>query len=267
MIKDTIYQMMVTSTGKALCDSGFGERGRHWQRNQMDYPTIESIEKTASVVFEQPEQFYTLTKNGEFVRRFRSEKNALEYINNCDVEKNSFHIEKEKLDSHCLEATVNIFHYLTEVLDIDNLCEQFNALECKDWDGDGAYGISKEQQEWLENNGLSLGETWNSYNGESNLSQALQGCNVNIEGNESNFEFPEYILLQIHQGADVRGGYTDAKLFRVAVEYFNTNPTVFGDIDGVPIDNSYDGYNFGDDDGNAVPMHMDSKINLFTITD
>ena len=39
------------------------------------------------------------------------------------------------------------------------------------------------------------------------MSQILQGANLTI--NEE-----QYILIQIHGGADARGGYTDAKLFK-----------------------------------------------------
>ena len=39
------------------------------------------------------------------------------------------------------------------------------------------------------------------------MSQILQGANLTI--NEEH-----YILIQIHGGADARGGYTDAKLFK-----------------------------------------------------
>ena len=47
---------------------------------------------------------------------------------------------------------------------------------------------------------------------ESDLVQTLQGANLTINDEE-------YILIQIHNGADVRGGYTDAKLFKLNDEY------------------------------------------------
>lgn len=270
-IQNTIYKMMMTSTGMAICDSGFGERGRAWQRNQQDYPTLASIEQSPEIETEKPEQYYTLKCDGDFVRRFTSEYDALVYLHkyqplSCDLAlKSGYSIEKETLNSTDVDFTVNIFHYLTQALELDETCEAFNALPCNEWDSDKAYGISEEQAQWLENHGLVIGYTWNSYNGESNLSQVLQGANVSY--NSSNFEYPEYILLQIHQGADVRGGYTDAKLFKVASEYFTTNPTVYGDIDGVPVSNSYDGVTLLSDgdqvQGEIVPVTPDSIINLY----
>jgi len=118
---------------------------------------------------------------------------------------------------------------------------------------------------WLEKHGLVFGDTWNSYNSDSNLSQTVQGCNLSYNG--SNFEYPEYILLQLHQGADVRGGYTDAKLFKVDVDYFNTNPTVYGVIDGIDVSTAYNGYSLTNDgdvcDGENVAVTPDSIISLY----
>lgn len=216
--------MMMTSTGEALCDSGFGARGRAWQRNQMDYPTIKHVQDTPVVDFEK------LTKDG---------------------------------DSTDIDFMVSVYHHLVNSLSIDELCEKFNKLPCKDWDSEKAYGISEKQAEWLEKHGLEFGDTWNSYNGESCLSQTLQGCNIMVTGDA--LEYPSYVLIQLHQGADVRGGYTDAKLFKIECEYFTTNPTVYGDIDGVQVETSYDGYSLTDENGNAVPVKADSIINLYTI--
>jgi hypothetical protein len=53
---------------------------------------------------------------------------------------------------------------------------------------------------------LSVKHTFNTYNWDSDLSQVLQGSWIDIGGQQ-------YLLLQIHNGCDVRGGYTDAKLF------------------------------------------------------
>ena len=43
-----------------------------------------------------------------------------------------------------------------------------------------------------------------------------------------------YVLLQIHNGCDVRGGYTDAKLFKLNDDYFVENCGF--DIDGLSLD-------------------------------
>ena len=42
----------------------------------------------------------------------------------------------------------------------------------------------------------------------------MQGCDL-----EGEYTCDNYVILQIHQGADVRGGYTDAKLFLADDDY------------------------------------------------
>lgn len=111
------------------------------------------------------------------------------------------------------EVTVNTVQHLEACLEEDDLCVQFNNLDCDDWDSD-FYGASAEQAIWLEDHGFEPeGDAWNSYNWDNAFDQTLQGQRFERDGEE-------YILLQIHGGCDVRSGYTGAKLFRVIDEYF-----------------------------------------------
>lgn len=145
-----------------------GANGRGWQRNQKK--TIEDFEN------EQDEVYQLDAKYKEIYR------------------------------------TVSVFHYLTNNLEIDNICEHFNNLQnaFDNWDADAdVYGVSFQAFEYLQNNfDIEVQRSWNTYNGESDLSQILQGANITINDDE-------YILIQIHNGADARGGYTDAKLFKL----------------------------------------------------
>jgi len=112
-----------------------------------------------------------------------------------------------------LERTVSVFHFLSQ-LDMDELCEEFNAMPCMDWDADDeVYGVSKAQWDWLKSKfEVKVGYTFNTYNGDSDLSQILQGSWVEIDDEV-------YLLLQIHGGCDARGGYTNAKLFTTPEEH------------------------------------------------
>lgn len=148
-----------------------GTDGRMWQRNQGK--TIEDFEN-------EPEELYQFDhKYGDIVR------------------------------------TVSVFHYLTNNLELDDICDEFNRLqdESDNWEGDcEAYGVSSEASDYLDSlEDVDIQRTWNTYNGESDLSQVLQGANIEIDGES-------YILVQVHGGADVRGGYTDAKLFKMEEE-------------------------------------------------
>lgn len=110
-----------------------------------------------------------------------------------------------------IHRTVSVFHYLTNNLELDDYCNEFNRLqeESDDWDADcDAYGVSKSAYAHInEYFGVDIKSTWNTYNGDSDLSQILQGANLTIDDDD-------YVLIQIHNGADARGGYTDAKLFK-----------------------------------------------------
>ena len=68
--------------------------------------------------------------------------------------------------------------------------------------------MSSESWEWLTSRfEVRVTRTFNTYNGDSDLSQVLQGSYLEINDEE-------YIMLQIHGGCDVRGGYTNARLFK-----------------------------------------------------
>lgn len=109
--------------------------------------------------------------------------------------------------------TISLYHYLSRILALDDLCNEFNALPVEDWDSDEYYGVSKAGEQWLQEHGFEpIGDTFNSYNGDSCLSQVIQGETFKIG-------VDYYVLLQIHGGCDVRGGYTDAKLFKLDEEH------------------------------------------------
>lgn len=177
----------------------------------------------------------------------------------------SFDIEGAET-SKDIAYTTSVYHWLlSQDIELDDLCNEYNALPCDDWDSD-IYGVSKAQAEWLKAHNLHVGDSWNTYNGESSLSQVLQGTNLHLEDNESNFEHPDYILLQVHGGCDVRGGYTDAKLIKCN-DYFGREE-VYGSIthangEVVEIENAYDGYSLTNEHGESVKIEPTDKIELY----
>lgn len=166
--KQIIYAMLTENTGAHFLDSGFAN-GRMWQKNQVK--TIDDFE-------------------------------------NEEVEKYELH---KWNDNYELERTVSVYHYLKD-LETDDVCDEFNKLQdnSDNWDANcEAYGVSLEAWEYLDNEfEVDIDRVFNTYNGNSDLSQVLQGANIRIDDEH-------YIILQIHGGADVRGGYTDAKLFKL----------------------------------------------------
>lgn len=169
-LNEQIYSMLTQSTGKNMLDSG-GAYGRHWQTNQLK--TLEDFQAEPSATVEV------------YLHRVKGVISYPEFL-----------------------PRASIFHLLVDVLELDDLCQKFNAMDCEQWSGD-YLGTSLEQCEFLEESGLTIeGEPFNTCNHTNSLSQELWGAEFKDLNDES------YILLSIHNGADVRGGYTDAKLFK-----------------------------------------------------
>ena len=104
--------------------------------------------------------------------------------------------------------TIDLFHHLNACLELDEVCHEFNSMPVENWDSE-YYGVSAEGEHWLEMMGFTDdGDSFNSYNWSANFSQVVQGQRLDRDGDK-------YLLLQIHGGCDVRGGYTDAKLFKI----------------------------------------------------
>lgn len=164
--------------------------------------------------------------------------------------------------------TISTFRYLQNSLQLDEICNEFNALFVPRSDNNSnILGISGEAQEWLEIQGFKFKQDYNSYNGESNLSQVIQFTLLELDGYECN-----YVLMQVHQGCDVRGGYTDARLFRITdmfdaffTEYVSGS-IEFENEEPIQISNTYETSHLTDDCGcridEIISMHKDKKFTV-----
>jgi len=183
-IERAIHEMLTESTGTNILDSG-GASGRHWQQNRaiQDFRELEAC----NVEIHAP-RFY---KNYEGKRK--------------------------KADAEIL-ITYNIFHYLTNFLEIDDECvtlqKAFSDYSEKEENRDvGYYALMEEfAEKELQQYGFTYGGGFNSYNYENLLSQVIQAQWLHKNGDE----YDSYLMLQIHNGADVRGGYTAPRVFRVS---------------------------------------------------
>ena len=192
-----VYAMLTENTGSHMLDSG-GAYGRHWSRNQAK--TIEDFDNEQEQTIEKSEW---TDKDG------------------------NVHTEYER--------TVSVFHYLSE-LELDHVCDKFNELntDCLEWGGDISWGVCQEGADFLELINMESTHQFNTYNGDCDLSQVLQGSWLEMDGDT-------YLLLQIHGGCDVRGGYTDAKLFK-ACDYYMIHPYLQEYLDSYEIEEEYELY-------------------------
>jgi hypothetical protein len=238
-VQEQIYKMLTQNTGRALCDSG-------------GYPKYDENGK------------YTGSEQGYGRHYERNQCKTIEdFINEPEV---SFTWD--------WGYTISVFHYTTKQLDLDELCLEFNQLECLDFDGPG-YGVSIAQNEWLQERGYEIiDKGYNTYNGDSNLSQVLQYTVVREK--DSLNEEGDYILLQTHNGTDIRGGYSDAKLFIPisTISNYGYAGLAIEDVYGtlyrgkliIPISNMYDGYRLRVD-GQIEVEEDPNQLKLFDIDD
>ena len=161
---------------------------------------------------------------------------------------------------------VSLYHWIVSMFEIDELCEEFNSMEVKDWDGE-LYGVSEAGEEWLANHGFEVTGRDNSYNYDNDLSQTIILARLSLDGDE----WAGYYLLQVHGGCDVRGGYTDAKLLKAYdPDYISFSGNVMALVtkkDGTRIqcDDMYNGYCITDEDGNEVIYEDGDKVEMWIL--
>ena len=126
---------------------------------------------------------------------------------------------------------INVFHYLTCYLERDELSEELEkqlyefAEEPENRDLSWFY-VMEGFADQLEDLGWIVHPPFNTYNSDNFLSQVLQGIVVETPDREE-----YYIILQIHNGCDVRGGYTKPRIFKLLEHeefFFNMTEVIAG---------------------------------------
>ena len=111
-----------------------------------------------------------------------------------------------------VDVTYNLYHYLTAFLEYS---EKWQA-KFEEWvennDRERTPYLA-DMEEFAQSQGFEA-KTINSYNGDTILSQVIQYTVIFEEGADWVYDY-EVILLQVHNGCDVRGGYTAPKAFYV----------------------------------------------------
>jgi len=162
-----------------------------------------------------------------------------------DFEKES---EGRLLINGYIEASISTYHYMKEHLELSEwLQAEFETFCDRDDQKDESWlgtmqNFAEHLSESHEVTGLyGDGDPMlvNTYNHESLLDQVLQYLYMEIDGDA-------YVLLQVHGGCDVRGGYTRPRAFEVT-DYDSAG--FFSDRDAtITCDNDRDHY-WQTDDG------------------
>ncbi|PNX45319.1 MAG: hypothetical protein BV459_08855, partial [Thermoplasmata archaeon M11B2D] len=108
------------------------------------------------------------------------------------------------------------YHFLVNNLLYDEECERLEKW-FKAWARDGK--MNKEtwihcMEKFPEELGAGDIKSYNTYDGENVLNQVLQFVCFSWDDNE-------WVLLQVHGGCDVRGGYSIPKVFKELDGFFN----------------------------------------------
>lgn len=176
-----ILAMLRENTGRHFLDSG-GAYGRSWERNQ----TRDLVNAPASTL---EARVYTHRDTDETTPElsvthsvFHWLSDRLEYAPELDAVFQRFADWPTRTDEGCLL-----------------IMRQFADLVCKHEAraGNDAGGLYKDGPPRIVN----------TYNGEDLLSQTIQYCYLDTD------TYGEIVILQIHGGCDVRGGYTRPRVF------------------------------------------------------
>lgn len=146
--------------------------------------------------------------------------------------------------------TVSLYHYLKEALkENDEVTKTVN----KHIKQQNAYWCGEFDFETLPFECDEIGDQFNTYNWSAPFSQDFTGIQFKVNGES-------YILLQIHNGADIRGGYTDVKCFK-CIEHIG-HVDVIGEINGVSVDTFYNGHALTTEDGETYEYNGESEYEL-----
>lgn len=115
---------------------------------------------------------------------------------------------------------LDVFHYMCDRLTYDPVMDARLTDYAGECDPDMAWlGVAEEfvmsLTGWDGDTRRSDSDpvTWNTYNGEDLLSRVLQGITFTTE--DADGWDTVYAVVQTHNGADVRGGYSRPRVFRV----------------------------------------------------
>jgi hypothetical protein len=182
-----IADMLQESTGTNILDSG-GAYGRHWQQNRK-------------------------------IKDFRKNPNPIVEISgsHCYTDSEG----KKRRTTPEILIYYDTFHYLTNFLKLTpeakQLQKQFEEYaELPENKDEGWFTLAEQFLEKLckETEDSEYQGFVNTYNYDNLIYQVLQYGIITIKETD-------YILLQIHNGCDVRGGYTKPQFFEVPEEdYF-----------------------------------------------
>jgi hypothetical protein len=175
---EKLIEMLTEFTGISCFDSG-GANGRHFQENRS-----KDFESEPATNLDLSYEYIDYTQD-----LYHYLSNRVEYAPELDT------IFQEYMNIADNDSLLNDMDMFPKYI------EKTYGVECTGIYGEGEPGII------------------NTYNGESNISQGIQFMYLTVSY-DSDIEWSgcEYVILQIHGGADCRGGYTDPVVFYAEID-------------------------------------------------
>lgn len=139
------------------------------------------------------------------------------------AERMNVEVDKYSKGEYYINITKNTYLFLcdhiTYDIEMDRIFHKFSEQEGRKRDSyysnmNDFIEHLKEGEEFIKEF-QNLGG-YNTYNGESCLNKTLQW-------NAFNYDDEDYLILQIHNGCDVRGGYSTPHVFKTDYDYFIIN--------------------------------------------
>ncbi len=181
---------------------------------------VKTKDKTASIIeamLKENTGAHFLDSGSAYGRNYeRNQERDFAKENACQVSIDTWK-DNEGKEQNDLSISFNLYHYLNAYLDYDDTCrklkKEFDAFaELPENKDESWLGLMEEFADRFTNYG-----TTNTYNFDNILSQTIQYTMFSLTDDE----YDVYILLQIHGGCDVRGGYTKPRIFKVTErDYF-----------------------------------------------
>jgi hypothetical protein len=176
-----VREMLTEDTGRSLCDSG-GANGRHWQRNQgRDFAAEPAVSWSWSAY---------KGRDGAGLLQPNASTGLYQWM------------------LHGLEFDADLQRRLDEFMALpENEDEGWLTLQ-------ELFACRLRDEGELEGNP----EVFNTYNDVDNidLSQNIQYVTLCMGG----YSDPTHLIVSVHGGCDVRGGYTSPKCFQLTREYY-----------------------------------------------
>jgi hypothetical protein len=159
-----------------------------------------------------------------------------------------------------IEYSRNVYHFLCNALEYNKgLTNSLNHFESKRDDYESWYDTI---QAWIDCKGYKIIHSDNTYNSQNNISQDFLYYLVSTDQNASDLYDTEFVILMIHGGCDIRGGYTSPKIFNCDIDQllFYSDGSIFCE----------NGHNWYTDDAYnwySDNRDNDTKLNDFNMVD